>query len=101
MDLFGIPDFDELEGTPIIDMVIAEQQGELKTLLRELGQDHQEETSIELSLLHSSGETLNATLEFSRASYDAEPCSQILIRNQADTSELEQQINKPFRLRLI
>ncbi len=93
MDLFGIPDFDELEGTPIIDMVTPDEQVKLKSLLRELGQEHEDESSIELQLLHSSGETLQATLEFSRASYDAEPCSQILIRSQADTSELEQQIN--------
>ncbi len=93
MDLFGIPDFDELEGTPIIDMVIAEEQAELKSLLRELGKEQQDDAAIDLTLLHSGGEKIEATVEFSRASYDSEPCSQILIRNKADTTELEQQIS--------
>jgi PleD family two-component response regulator len=39
MDLFGNADFDELEGTPIIDMVDPSQQSELKTFLRDLSKN--------------------------------------------------------------
>ena len=93
LDLFGNTDFDELEGTPIIDMVDPSQQSELKTFLRELGKHENQSNELELQLLHSSGEKISATLEFSRASYDGEPCTQILIRSRDDTSELEEQIN--------
>ncbi len=93
MDLFGNTDFDELEGTPIIDMVDPSQQNELKTFLRDLSKNENETNELDLQLIHSSGETISATLEFSRASYDGEPCTQILIRSSADTSELEEQIN--------
>ena len=93
MDLFGHPDFDELEGTPIIDMVDPSQQNELKTFLRDLSKNENESNELDLQLIHSSGEKISATLEFSRASYDGEPCTQILIRSSADTSELEEQIN--------
>ncbi len=93
MDLFGNTDLDELEGTPIIDMVDPSQQNEVKTFLRELSRNENESNELELQLIHSSGEKLSATLEFSRASYDGEPCTQILIRSRADTSELEEQIN--------
>lgn len=93
MELFGNADFDELEGTPIIDMVDASQQGELKTFLRELSKNENDTNQLELQLIHSSGEKVSATLEFSRASYDREPCTQILIRSGSDTSELEEQIN--------
>jgi len=93
MELFGNTDFDELEGTPIIDMVDASQQNQLKTFLRELSKNENETNELELQLIHSSGERISATLEFSRASYDGEPCTQILIRSRADTTELEEQIN--------
>ncbi|MFV2031305.1 MAG: EAL domain-containing protein [Gammaproteobacteria bacterium] len=93
MEMFGKADFDELEGTPIIDMVDPTQQNELKNFLRDLGQNKNKSNELTLNLLHSSGEHLNATLEFSKASYDGEPCTQILIRSSADTSELEKQIN--------
>jgi len=93
LDLFGKPDFDELEGTPIIDMVDPSQQNELKVFLRGLSKNENETNELDLELIHSSGEKISATLEFSRASYDGEPCTQILIRSSADTSELEEQIN--------
>lgn len=93
MDLFGNADFDELEGTPIIDMVDPKQQNEIKTFLRQLSQNENDRNQLDLKLLHSSGELIDATLEFSRASYDGEPCTQILIRSTEDTSELEEQIN--------
>ena len=93
MELFGNTDFDELEGTPIIDMVDPSQQNQLKTYLRDLSNNENESNELDLELIHSSGETITATLEISRASYDGEPCTQILIRSSADTSELEEQIN--------
>ena len=93
MELFGNADFDELEGTPIIDMVESSQQTELKEFLRELGKNENDSNELSLKLIHSSGEKITATLEFSRASYEGEPCTQILIRSSADTSALEEQIN--------
>jgi diguanylate cyclase (GGDEF)-like protein/PAS domain S-box-containing protein len=93
MELFGNNDLDELEGTSIIDMVEVSQQAELKTFLRELAGHKNETSQLDLQLIHSSGENISATLEFSPASYDGEPCTQILIRSSADTSELEEQIN--------
>jgi len=93
MELFGNADFDELEGIPIIDMVDSSQQSELKTFLRELSKNENESNELNLQLIHSSGEKITATLEFSRASYEGEPCTQILIRSSADTSALEEQIN--------
>jgi diguanylate cyclase (GGDEF)-like protein len=93
IELFGSADFDELEGTPIIDMVDSSQQAFLKTFLRELSSNDNATNELDLELIHSSGERIAATLEFSRASYEGEPCTQILIRSSADTSELEEQIN--------
>ncbi len=93
LELFGNADFDELEGTPIIDMVDSAQRSELKAFLRQLSQNENEKNDLELKLIHSSGESIDAKMEFSRASYDGEPCTQVLIRSASDTSELEEQIS--------
>ena len=93
MELFGNTDVNELDGTSIIDMVETSQQGELKTFLRDLASHKNETSQLDLKLIHSSGESISATLEFSPASFDGEPCTQILIRSSTDTSELEEQIN--------
>lgn len=93
MELFGNTDFAELEGTPIIDMIDSSQQNQIKTFLREFSLNETSKNQLELKLVHSSGEKIDATLEFSPASYDGEPCTQILIRSAGDTAELEEQIN--------
>lgn len=93
LELFGNTDFDELEATPLIDMVHPSQQDEIKKFLRDLSQNKSSSNELKLKLIHKSGETIEGLLECSRASYEGEPCTQILIRSREDTSELEQQIN--------
>lgn len=93
MELFGKNDIEELEGTPIIDMVDPGQQDKLKTFLRALSKNENDSNELELKMLPDEGEAIEVTMEFSRASYDSEPCTQILIRTAADTSELEEQIS--------
>jgi diguanylate cyclase (GGDEF)-like protein/PAS domain S-box-containing protein len=93
MELFGKSDIEELEGTPIIDMVDPAQQEKLKAFLRALSKNENDSNELELKMQPDAGEAMEVTLEFSRASYDSEPCTQILIRSAADTSELEEQIN--------
>ena len=89
LDLFGIPGFDELEGTTLIDMADTAQREQLKAFLR----DHSgEEGEMELELIHRNGDKMQVALEFSPASYDGEPCTQILIRASDGTVELEERI---------
>ncbi len=93
LELFGNNDFDELEGIPLIDMVDSSQQGELKQFLRDLSQNKNTVNELNLKLVHANGDTIDAILEFTSASFEGEACTQIVIRSQADTSELEEQIN--------
>jgi PAS domain S-box-containing protein len=93
LELFGKSDIEELEGTPIIDMVDSGQQDKLKKYLRSFSNKENKSNELELKLIRDDGESLEAKLEFSPASYDSEPCTQVLIRAAADTSELEEQIN--------
>ncbi|HSP01505.1 MAG TPA: GGDEF domain-containing response regulator [Thioalkalivibrio sp.] len=96
LELFAYADPEDLEGMPIMDMVSKEDQATLKDFLRNY--DHAPETddtgqSVEIKLKNSAGENFAAEMEFTPASIDGEPCTQILIRSQANTKELEKQIN--------
>ena len=93
LDLLGIDNFEDLESISLIDMVDASQKDELKAFLRELHNNRNETRELELQLVHGNGDIFPATLEFAPASYDGEPCTQILIRANHDTSQLEEQIN--------
>jgi len=93
LELYGFPDFDSIEGMPIMDLAHKDDKNDLKTMLRQVSKQENKENFLELQLHHNSGEFINGRIEFAKASYDGEPCTQILIRSQADTSELEEQIN--------
>jgi diguanylate cyclase (GGDEF)-like protein len=93
MELFGHADFNELEGTTFIDMVDPSQKDELKAFLRDQGDSGNQTRLLELNLLNSRGGKLATTVEFSPASYEAEPCTQLLIRAADQTAELEEKIN--------
>jgi len=93
LELYGFPDFDSIEGMPIMDLAHKDDKNDLKTMLRQVGKQENKENFLELQLHHNSGEFINGRIEFAKASYDGEPCTQVLIRSQADTSELEEQIN--------
>ena len=56
IELFGNADYDELEGTPIIDMVHSSQQAHLKIFLREFVKNENDTNELDLTLIHSSGE---------------------------------------------
>jgi len=90
---FGYKAFEELEGTPMMDMVIEEDQAKLKEFLRDYSATEEAVGSIELRLRQADGNSFQAEMEFSRASIEGEACSQIIIRDQGNTEELEKQLN--------
>ena len=93
LKIFGYDEIDDVEGVPILDMVSSEDHSKLKDFLRKYAKGQNTDDSLDVDGKNINGETFNATLEFSRASMDGESCLQIIIRNQADSEELEKQLN--------
>jgi len=89
LQMFGYVDMGELEGLPILDMIPAKDHKTIKSFLRTLGNKHAE---LNIACQNSAGEIFDAKLEFSPATYDGEPCTQLIIRNEAQNKELEQTI---------
>ncbi len=92
LELFGFKQFDEIEGTPIMDMVSDDEQEKFKTFLRTINKDHFKSTEVEIDLINAKGKVFNAKMEFSPATIDGEACTQIIIRDQSDSKELEKQL---------
>ncbi|NNF95663.1 MAG: EAL domain-containing protein, partial [Halobacteria archaeon] len=49
--------------------------------------------SLDIEAKHTDGHTFETAMEFSPASMEGESCTQIIIRNRADSKDLEQQLN--------
>ncbi len=89
LEMFGFVDMDDLEGLPILDLIPAKDHKTIKSFLRTLGREH---TELNIACQNSAGEVFDAKLEFSPATFDGEPCTQLIIRNEAQNKELEQTI---------
>jgi multidomain signaling protein FimX len=91
LEQFGFVDLDDISGTTFMDLVAKKDHPQFKDLLRRLDHHDQKPESIELTLTAHSNE-FPALLDFSPASYDGEPCTQVVIRRQNNNDELEQKL---------
>ncbi|MBD8873007.1 GGDEF domain-containing phosphodiesterase [Rhodanobacter sp. DHB23] len=91
LEAFGHESFDDLLGMPILDMIDAASVDEFKNLLR--GHTRQEKLPNQVSLRarRADGSPFDATVEFAPATFEGEPCLQIVFRRQTiDPAMLEQ-----------
>jgi diguanylate cyclase (GGDEF)-like protein/PAS domain S-box-containing protein len=93
LKMFGYADLDDIEGMPILDMVSSEHHAKLKEFLRGYAKGQITDDTLDLVGQHTEGKTFSITMEFSNASMEGESCSQIIIRDQAQSKELEKQLN--------
>ncbi|MEF3192958.1 MAG: PAS domain S-box protein, partial [Halothiobacillaceae bacterium] len=93
LETFGFDRFEDLEGSPLLDLVHPEDQPRLREYLR----GHQDGDLYgkleDVKFKRRDGSVLTASIELSNATIEGEPCTQVLIRTQADIQALEEQIN--------
>jgi diguanylate cyclase (GGDEF)-like protein/PAS domain S-box-containing protein len=91
LSTFGYDSFDDLLGMPVLDMIESSNAEEFKSRLR--GHARQEKLSPQLALRarRADGSHFDATVEFTQATFEGEPCLQIVFRRQlVDPAVLEQ-----------
>ena len=92
-EMFGYDDLEELQCTPIMDLVAKDNLDTLKSSLKTYRDDQSGE--VEMVGQHSNGDTFDMRVTFSGASYEGEACTQLVIRRgDADNAELQQKIHE-------
>ncbi len=92
MELFGLAGEDEIEGLPILDMIAPSEHQSFKKLLRALSLNSDHTAELSTKCLRSDGKEFNAELIFTPASIDGEPCTQVMIRDQSVSREIEEKL---------
>jgi diguanylate cyclase (GGDEF)-like protein/PAS domain S-box-containing protein len=92
LEMFGFSEPEDVEGMPVMDMVAAQDHDKFKKFLRNLDNRKAETQELEVLGLRADGGTFNAVMEFSNASIEGEPCTQIMIRSQAVDKDLEKKL---------
>lgn len=93
LQLFGYADADEMEGMPMIDLIAGPDQSLFKDFLKNY---RSEEGSAELTCsgITAAAQTFLASMSFSPAQYDGEPCVQVVIRVTNGKAELEEKLRE-------
>jgi len=92
LDTFGFPNLEEIEGTPIMDMVVEQDHEKLKKYLRMYSRGESRTRALDVVGTRQNNKTFRAQMEFSPASIEGEPCTQIIIRDQSLNKELENKL---------
>ncbi|MFI8480515.1 EAL domain-containing protein [Pseudomonas sp. NPDC078700] len=93
LELFDYEDADELEGMPMIDLIDGNDQSEFKNFLKNYS-DSESAAELKFSGVKASGKRFKARMSFLPATYDGEPCTQVVIRSDADNTELEEKLRE-------
>ncbi len=93
LELFDYQDADELEGMPMIDLIASADQADFKNFLKNY-QSAEGNAELACTGVRASGQTFQARMSFSPATYDGEPCTQVVIRAESDNAELEEKLRE-------
>ena len=98
MDLFAIESVEEIEGTPVLDMVSEAHRDTFRGFLKGHIENRADANSLDIDCLSPAGEIFQCSMELSPATMEGEPCTQIVIRVNATNAELEKKIETLSRL---
>ncbi|MGA9334538.1 MAG: EAL domain-containing protein [Rudaea sp.] len=93
LEIFGFEEFEDIEGMSILDMVAPDDADDFKTLLKQLSKGEKPPQKVNLKAQRSDGTAFDAIMEFAEASYEGEPCQQIILRQQTMSAELAKELD--------
>jgi len=88
LDLFGYDSVDDLEGMPVMDMVVGKEQEQFKQFLKTFA-NAGSPSDIKCTGLKTDDSEFPVSMTLASATYADESCTQIVIRAKSDSSELE------------
>jgi diguanylate cyclase (GGDEF)-like protein/PAS domain S-box-containing protein len=92
MDLFSIDSPEEVEGTPILDMISNDQRDTFREFLKGHLDRQTAGNTLDINCTNPAGEIFHSSMELAPATMDGEPCTQIIMRVNASNAALEEKI---------
>ena len=94
LETFGYEDFDDLLGLPVLDLIGTADAEAFKGLLRSHSRKEKAPNQLELQTRRADGGSFKATVEFAGATFEGEPCLQIVFRRQQVDPALIEQLQR-------
>lgn len=93
LDFFGYEDMDEMMCIPILDTLNKDSQDKYKELSRKMVNNH-DETYFDGVARRSDDSELTVAIDLSPATYDGEPCTQIIVRPKESDTQLAEKLKE-------
>ena len=84
LEMFGCESFEDVEGLSLLDLVGPQYVTDFKALLKKLSKGEPPPPRFELEARSLDGDSFPATLEFATATYEGEPCVQVVFRRREE-----------------
>ncbi|TKS54148.1 EAL domain-containing protein [Luteimonas yindakuii] len=94
LEMFGYEEFEDVEGMSLLDMVGPQHVEDFKQLLKGLSKGEPPPPHYELEARDIQGNAFPATMEFTPAQYEGEPCLQVIFRRAEVDPELARQVEE-------
>jgi diguanylate cyclase (GGDEF)-like protein len=92
--IFGYEDTDDLLTMPLMDMVSSKDQGRFKIFLKDFNSGKTRSGEFECKMLNIADKEIEIRMMFARATYEDEPCIQVIIRTNSGGAELEDKLKQ-------
>ena len=94
LDLFSMQTFEDVEGMTLLDMIAPGDAPDFKVLLQRMARGETPPEKLELKARREDGSEFEAVMQFANATFEGEPCQQIIFRRQEVNPELSRQIDE-------
>ncbi len=94
LEMFGYDSFEDIEGMSLLDLVAPQHVEGFKALLKALGKGEPPPPRYELQARDIDGNAFPASMEFTQALYEGEPCLQVVLRRQEFDPELARELEE-------
>lgn len=94
MEFLGYDDIDELICIPVLDTLTPDSQDEFKEITKLYSEGEQEQKQVNCVSRRSDDSEVKVQMSFSVATYDSELCTQIVVRPEQDSAELEEKLKE-------
>lgn len=94
LETFGYDSFDDLLCLPVLDLISSADAEQFKGLLRAHSRKEKADNAVELQVRRADASSFKATVEFAHATFEGEPCLQVVFRRQQIDPDLIAQLQR-------
>jgi multidomain signaling protein FimX len=94
LEMFGYEEFDEIEGLSALDLIASAHADGFRQLLKRLSKGEAPPKTMQVTAQRGDGSQFQAVMEFAQATYEGEPCLQIVFRQQTVDAEMVKELDE-------